>query len=184
MVSNSLQKIRTTARLISTTVLFLFVSIILNAQENDTIQNSDTTFNTSSQQKVMPVKGFPVLGATNDTLFYIYEKFGSYKPAERAEAIRERILNLVNDDFVKWDSIKTVSFGNSVDIVLGETIIMSISEADAAANNSSLSNLSDKYADIIKEALIHAKEEGSVLRLVTRIGLVLLVLGGTWLILF
>jgi len=164
-------------------VLFMVFSSVTLLAAND-YQSTDSvqiqTGNQNAQEKI----GYPVIGAANDTLFFIYEKIGSYKPEVRAENISSRILTLGEDDLLKFDSIKIFPHETNVDIILDETIIMSVSEDDAAANNTTMLALAQQYADIIKNALHEVKKEGSIIRLVTRIGLVILVLGGTWLIYF
>ncbi len=163
-------------------ILILLNSFVTRAA--NPFQESDLLQAAASSSALQPKKGYPVVGAANDTLFYIYEKIGSYKAEERAENIRKRILKLGEDELIKFDSIKTEAYENSIDIVLGETIIMSVSEADALANNEALPALASRYEAIIKSALVEAKQEGSFLRLIMRIGLVLLILGGTYLIYF
>lgn len=155
---------------------FLIFYVSVNGQTNQSVPQKDNL------AAVSEATGYPVVGAFNDTLFFIYAKSGAYKPRERAENISKRIAALSEDEFAKYDSIKTVSYENSVDIVLGETIIVSISMGDAVANGSTMEELAQKYVEVIKNTLIEAKEEHSILRLLTRIGLVILVLGGTWLI--
>lgn len=170
-------------RLAVLTAFFLLFSLIATQAANFYQTNDSLQVQTGSKES-QGKKGYPVIVAANDTLFYIYEKIGSYKPEVRAENISNRILKLGEDEFVKFDSILTVESENSVDIVLGETIILSVSQADAIANNTTIAALASQYASIIKNALIKAKKEGSVIRLITRIGLVLLVLAGSWLIYF
>ncbi len=165
-------------------VLLWIVSFHISAQPDNSDQSNDTIQIKNNEQDVETKKGFPVIGAANDTLFFIYEKIGSYQPEVRAENISERILKLAEDDLAQFDSITTFSHGTIVDIILDETIIMSVSEDDAAANNTTMLALAEQYAVIIKNALIEAKKEGSIIRLITRIGLVILVLGGTYLIYF
>lgn len=163
------------------TGFFLLLSVAIGAQTIDSINNQDSISLTDNQIAEKKI-GYPVLGATNDTLFFIYEKIGASQPKDRAESITKRISLLSEDEFAKLDSVTTVISQNFVDIVLDETIIMSVSDADAIANNTSLDLLANQYAGIIKEALVKAKDERSLLRLLTRIGLVLLVIIGTWLI--
>lgn len=163
-------------------ILFLIFFITGNAQESPVIQSNDSTSLTGNQKETNQVEGYPVTGASRDTLFYVYAKSGAYRPKERAENISKRIKTVVEDEFSKIDSIQTVTYENSVDIVLGETIIMSISTADAAANNTTILNLADRYAGSIKQSIKNAKEEHSLIRIVTRIGLIILVLAGTWLL--
>lgn len=129
-------------------------------------------------------KGYPVLGVSNDTLFYIYTKQGASTAKERAINISKKIYTLANNDFIKIDSINSVVSENTIDIVYKETIIMSISEIDALWNNQTMQELANNNIDIIKKSIIFAKEDKSLLKLIIRIGLVLLTLVSVYLIIW
>lgn len=126
------------------------------------------------------IKGQPVTGVMNDTLFYIYAKIGASTPHERAVNISGKIKNLYNNDFLKVDSIITVKSENTIDIVYGETIIMSVSETDALWNNRPAEILASNYASIIRNSIAAAKKENSLSKLLIRIGLVILILASLW----
>lgn len=132
-------------------------------------------------------KGFPVTGPLNDTLFYIYTRIGASTAFERASNITKKINSLYDDDFLKIDSLISVTADNYIDIVYGEKIIMSISETDALWNNIPMPELAETYLLLIKKSIIFAKEETSLLKILTRIGLVILIILGVslmiWLIL-
>ncbi len=128
----------------------------------------------------LTAKGYPVKGVLNDTLFFIYSRLGASKPNERAENISQRIEKLFDDDFLKVDSLIYITAENSVDIVYGEHIIMSISETDALWYNKSMKALAKEFNEAIKSSLKKAKEETSLTKLLMRIGLVIVVIGITW----
>ena len=119
--------------------------------------------------------GSPVVGILRDTLFHIYSKIGAFTPRERADNITKRIRQLYDNDFLKIDSITTVLSENTYDIVYGETIIMSISETDALWTNQSMHELALDHTSTIKKSLANARKENSLLKILMRIGLVLLV---------
>jgi small-conductance mechanosensitive channel len=121
-------------------------------------------------------KGYPVIGIYKDTLFYIYSKIGSSKPKDRAITITNKIEKLFDDDFLKMDSITYVDSDYTVDIVYGETIIMSISETDALWQNTTKLALAASYTELIKKELRAAKEENLFSNMIKRIGLILVVI--------
>ncbi len=122
------------------------------------------------------VKGFPVEGFFNDTLFLIYSRSGGFSAKERAEAISKRIKNVAKVAKFNADSLK-LSEGESVyEIVYGETILMSISDNDAIWNNSSKQELAQKNLQIISQAIQKYKKEISPVTLAKEIALALLVL--------
>ena len=125
-------------------------------------------------------KGYPVIGSMKDTLFLIYSKIGASTPKERATNISRKIVKLYEDDFLKVDSILIVKSENTFDIVYGEIIIMSISENDAIWYGKSMPELAQSFKETIKNSIVEAKNENSWLKLMARIGLVLLVMGIAW----
>ncbi len=122
------------------------------------------------------VKGFPVNGLFNDTLFLMYTKLGSFSAKDRAEAISLRINKLAGKFGYKPDSIKLSEAESSIDIVNDETIIMSVSENDALWNNTTKIELAKRYRQIIIDELLRYKSETNFLSLAKKIGLAILVL--------
>lgn len=128
------------------------------------------------------VTGYPVIGAMKDTLFLIYSKIGASTPKERAANISHKIKKLYEDDFLNTDSILVMEAENTFELVYGETILMSISENDAMWYDKSIDELTLFFRDTIKQSIIYAKKENSWLKVLERIGLVLLVIGMVWVI--
>jgi len=120
--------------------------------------------------------GYPVVGVISDTLFYVYSKIGASTPSERAASISNKIEKLYDDDFLKIDSIQISKTENTFDIVYEDVIIMSISENDALWYGKTMDNLASEYQQIIKQSIVDSKKENSILKLLSRIGLVLLVI--------
>lgn len=117
---------------------------------------------------------FAVKGFFKDTLFLIYTNSGSFSGKERAAAIETRIHGLTSQ--IGVDSIELITNENSIDLVSGDKIIMSISENDALWNNTSRQVLANEYKRTIIKALHHYKEETSLSTLLKEIGLALVVL--------
>ncbi|MGO4817774.1 mechanosensitive ion channel domain-containing protein [Flavobacterium sp. W22_SRS_FP1] len=124
----------------------------------------------------LTAKGYPVIGFFNDTLFKVYSKLGSFSAKDRADAISIRVENLSDNYSFKADSLKVAESETTVDLVYGESIIMSISENDALWNNSTKEELAKKYQILIGEAVNNYLQETSLTTLAKEIGLALLVL--------
>lgn len=124
----------------------------------------------------LTAKGYPVTGFFNDTLFKVYSKLGSFSAKDRADAISLRLKNLSDHYSFKADSLKITESETTVDLVYGESIIMSISENDALWNNSTKAELAKKYKKLISDAVIKYLKETSLTTLAKEIGLALLVL--------
>jgi small-conductance mechanosensitive channel len=129
-------------------------------------------------------KAFPVYGFFKDTLFSIYSKQGIFSAKQRAEAISSRINQLADVFGFASDSLKIIELETTIDIVNGETIIMSISENDAIWNNSSKMGLAEMYRNIIGKAVMKYQSETSIVTLAKEIGLALLVLAITGVLIF
>ncbi|SRX55521.1 Mechanosensitive channel MscK [Aequorivita sp. CIP111184] len=121
-------------------------------------------------------KGFPVSGFFNDTLFVLYTKLGSFSPKERADIISSRIKKLSDNFKFGPNSLKIEDAETSVDIVLEERIIMSVTENDALWNDISKKELAETYKEKITEAVLKYKNATSFSTLAKQIGLALLVL--------
>jgi small-conductance mechanosensitive channel len=124
----------------------------------------------------LTAKGYPVLGFFDDTLFVIYSKLGSFSTKDRAEAITQKIQELTDIYNFNADTLKLLKDDASIDIVCGESIIISITENDALWNNSSKQETAENYKEIIINAVNHYHSETSIISILKKIGLALLIL--------
>lgn len=156
-------------------VLLLFViSGCLNAQNPaENTPESDRTI----PSELTVEKGYPV-HLFADTLFYVKTRLASLTPRERAAKITERLHSLFDNDLLNPDDISLQANGIYMDIVFGETIIMSVSQRDAAFADLSNVELAGQYSEKIKQAFIDARSDRGLWKTLIRIGLVALVLGG------
>ncbi|WP_369012756.1 mechanosensitive ion channel family protein [Flavobacterium anhuiense] len=149
-------------------VLFVFS---VNAQTKN-LKTSD------KEQKTVEIKGYPV-APFKDTLFLVYHNVGSFSAKERAEYISNKIKRLYNESFFEKDSIKIVPSDVSMDIVYqNDFVIMSVLDADAKAENSTMANIANRNLAKIKSAIIYQNENYS--QLPKRIGytaLLVLIIG-------
>jgi len=122
------------------------------------------------------VKGYPVEGFFNDTLFFIYNGSGGFTVKDRAGAISLRIKNAAKKSRFNVDSMRLVEGESTIDILFDETILMSISENDALWNNLSKQELAQKNLEIINAAIKKYKSETSTAVLAKEIALAFLVI--------
>ncbi|MCO6148798.1 mechanosensitive ion channel family protein [Flavobacterium sp. NRK1] len=123
------------------------------------------------------IKGHPVKGFFNDTLFFIYSKLGSFSAHDRAAAISNRLEVLGDNYLFNTDSLKITEAENTIDLMYNESIITSISENDAIWNNTSKLQLAKTYKKIITDEITRYRKETSFKTLAKEIALALLVLG-------
>lgn len=185
--------------------LFLLSSYVAKSQTNSTVTDNesvrssilkDSLAQIEQQRKDRKLKkqeidslrrivqGFPVMINTKDTLFVVRSNIGESSPKERASNIAKKIKNLQEDDLLKIDSIVVVKSLNTHDIVYGETIIIKISVTDAIWYDKSTIDLANELSTKIKDAILEANAEHSLIKVLQRIGLVLLVLVFLWLIIW
>jgi len=173
-LESQLSKLKTTDNLQKEELLQQLKSI----EENEKRRIEDKKTRIDSLRNT--AKGYPVFGVMNDTLFLVYSKIGASTPKERAINISRKIEKLYEDDFLKTDSILVLKSENTYDIVYGEIIIVSISENDAIWYDKSMRELAQSFKETIKNSIVEAKNENSWLKLIGRIGLVLLVIAIAW----
>lgn len=108
-------------------------------------------------------KGYPV-SPFKDTLFYVYNKVGSFSAENRANAITEKIRKLHEESFFKEDSILVVPSDISQDIVYkNDFVIMSILDGDAKAENQTVTYIAKRNLNLIKKAIIFENQNNSLL---------------------
>ena len=129
-------------------------------------------------------KAYPVTGFFSDTLFLIYSKLGSFSAKDRTEAISNRVEKLGDIYGFKTERLKVEEAETTDDIVIGESIVMSVSENDAIWANKPRDELAAEYRQIIGQAVENYRAETSLATLAKEVGLALLVLLGAGLCIF
>ncbi|MEO8960564.1 MAG: mechanosensitive ion channel family protein [Ginsengibacter sp.] len=124
----------------------------------------------------LTAKAYPVLGFFKDTLFYIYNKSGSFSAEDRANAISQRIKPLSEYFRFSPDSINIVTSDVSTDLVFKHNIIISISDDDALWNNGTRNELAVNYQKIIGNEVLKYRSAISFKTLSKDIALALLVI--------
>jgi small-conductance mechanosensitive channel len=124
------------------------------------------------------IKGFPVVPFPHDTLFYLFNKVGSFTPQERAQAVGKRIKKLADDFIFHPDSMKLVATDQSIDITYNELILVSITETDALWLNTAAEKLAADYKTLIINSVIAYHKETSLKTILIKVGFALLIIAG------
>jgi small-conductance mechanosensitive channel len=95
------------------------------------------------------------------TLFYVRERALSFTPEDRARAIARKLDKLSRDPFVRPGAVSIVDSDTTTEIVVGDVVIMSITDSDARAEGRSRQELAREYSQKIKEALEKHREDYS-----------------------
>ncbi|GBD32088.1 Small-conductance mechanosensitive channel [bacterium HR33] len=106
-------------------------------------------------QQVQPA-GAPVV-VRGDTLFRLTGTLGPFTPEERAAALAQRIDRLARDPLAKAADVVIVDTAGVTDIKLGDVVVMTVTERDAAEMGTTRQNLAAQWAAII-QAVIRSYE--------------------------
>jgi small-conductance mechanosensitive channel len=96
--------------------------------------------------------GVPVV-LGGDTLFYLYSPLGPYATAQRAESTRDRLLDAARNPFLRRDSLTVVEAEGRSDVMLGEQVLTTVTEGDAAAEGLTREEVAHARAAAITSAL-------------------------------
>ncbi|PVX44798.1 mechanosensitive ion channel-like protein [Flavobacterium sp. 103] len=167
---------------IKTTLLYLFLgsSILLFSQTQKSSNSNLDKSKTGSvilYQNLPSLKGYPI-APFRDTLFFVYNRIGSFNAENRANAITSRIVLLYKDPFFKKDSLRLSKSDFGVDIVYNsDFVVMSVTDLDGKTIGTSNFALAQRNLAIIQKTVLFQKENNAVESLLKRIGLVLLLIG-------
>lgn len=155
-------------------VALMAVGFVVSSQAQETSQVAENQPGEVSVETGYPVHLF------SDTLFYVHSRLASLSPNERAANISARLHKVFDNDYINAEDFVLQANGHYMDIICGETVIMSISEDDAGRAGVTNVDLAGQYINKMKESFVNAREDRSLLKTLIRSGLVLLVLGGIY----
>jgi len=134
-------------------LLMLLTPAALSAQPDSLKQKPQT-------DSLAKTTGFPVAPFHN-TLFLIYNRQGSFTPAERAEAISNRISKLSDDISFDPDSLVVIPSELSADVLYNDNILISVTDKDALAQNTTKQKLAANLRSVIAVAITNYQHETS-----------------------
>ncbi len=160
----------------------LFLIIVINLLGFTAVftQNSVNTVETPTQES-RHYEAVPLI-YNADTLFYIHTNLVSLTPEERVHNIGIRLKKIFNEGLFLTHEINTFQNGIYMDIACDDVIIMSLSQEDAESQAMPVEELAEIYVERIEKSLQKAHLERNLLTTLMRIGLVLLVAIGFWVI--
>jgi small-conductance mechanosensitive channel len=106
-------------------------------------------------------EGSPVM-VNGQTLFLVRKRVFSFSPEDRARAIEGRIRKLASGTEAGIRQITTVDAETTTEIVSGETVIMTVTDADAAAAGKPRAELANEYAQAIQSAAQSLRQQTSI----------------------
>ena len=125
--------------------------------------------------------GAPII--VNDReLFRLHTRVGSITASERAALVSDRISQLANNPFIGDLDVSVIDVQGATDIVVGEEILITVSETDATVEGSSRQELAQEWATLIQAAIAEGQAGSSTQALAAGVGITLFVLLGLVLI--
>ena len=127
------------------------------------------------QATPVAIEGAPVI-VNEQELFRLQARVGSVTPTERAALVSDRISRLANNPFSGELIVIVVDTESSTDIVVGDQVLVTVSNADAAAVGRDRSELAQEWAAIIQTAINEGQQGVSIQALTAGLGITLAVL--------
>ncbi len=118
------------------------------------------------------------------TLFFVQERILSFTPEDRARAIAERLERLYKDPLSSLEPVNLEEGESTTDLVIGDRVIMSVTERDARAAGRSRQELAAEYAGVIESTLQELHKQYSLTSLMLGALYTLLTLAAVAVILF
>ena len=152
------------------------IQLLINNEKNTpSITNSSTTNEKEIEKLRNKMRGRPIV-FEKDTLYYLYTSYGPYDIDTRLKYVEEKLKELYNDPYFVADSIKIKPAGDYLSVMYNDKTITGISMVDALWENSSQTELAQRYANIIKNTIVKYKEQNSLKSVLIRLAELLLVL--------
>jgi hypothetical protein len=95
------------------------------------------------------------------TLFTIQTSLGPFAPRERADHARARLANVTRDLTAAVDQISVVDQATTTGVVLGDRVLLALTDADAQSAGKSRTALANSYIAVIRAAVSSARSEYS-----------------------
>ncbi|PKN35383.1 MAG: mechanosensitive ion channel protein [Deltaproteobacteria bacterium HGW-Deltaproteobacteria-19] len=138
-------------------VIFLAASVFSFAGE---VQAAKAGKKEQKKEAPAPPEKVPVRFEDRD-LFFITSRILSLSPKDRAEIISKKIRKVAKDPFIEPSGIATVPQETGVDIVAGDIILMTVTEADARQAGIPVATLALENAGSIRKALTEYRQATS-----------------------
>ncbi|MFW0736380.1 mechanosensitive ion channel family protein [Flavobacterium sp. T12S277] len=143
--------------------ILCFLTVFITLFSSLAFAQKDSSQTPKIAVKEVKPKGYPVK-PFKDTLFYVYNKVGSFSPESRANAITEKIKKLYEDSFFVADSIALVPSDISQDIFYNnDFVIMSVLDVDGKAENQTADFIAKRNLNLIKRAIVYQNDNYSML---------------------
>lgn len=121
------------------------------------------------------IEGAPVV-VNGQELFRLQTRVGSITATDRAALVADHISRLANNPFTGELTVTVVDTENTTDIVIGDQVLVSVSDADAVAEGRERQELAQEWAALIQTAVAEGQNSVGVSALGAGLGITLAVL--------
>ena len=115
----------------------------------------------SSSSDSSNFSGAPVV-VDSDTLFFVSARMLSFSPEDRARTINDKLRRIIADRSISPDSITVQETEAGSEIIAGDVIIMTLTEADASSAQMDRLQLSQKILSRIRSTVITVRGQNSI----------------------
>jgi len=99
------------------------------------------------------------VGLDGKTLFFVRERVMSFTPEDRAGAIRRKLDIFLKDPLSRPETITVMEGETSSEIVADDTVLMTVTDRDAAAEGKPRAELAKEYAESLRSAVrVHIED--------------------------
>lgn len=146
---------------------------------NDSLRIAERKARVDSLREITP--GAPLV-ISGDTLLVLYARKGGMLAENRVADAKEEILSIGKSLTLFLDSIYVYEGEFSSDVMVGDRVVLSLTETDGLWQNTTRQELAQKYSDIVKEKIIELHEEYGLKQKMKGLGMVVLILLAQWLL--
>jgi len=118
--------------------------------------------------EITPLPGVPV-EVGGQIIFYVRQRVGSLSPTERAALIQDRINQLATNPFAPQVELTLVESSEGTDIMAGEQILLTVTNADAAALDMEREEAAQIAAGLIQSVIVETRQQYSLQARIVRI---------------
>ena len=102
---------------------------------------------------------FAIVVLGGEELFSIQRGVGAFSPQDRAQAITKRLIDVAEDASINAPDIQVKGQGDTLNVVLRDRILVTVTAADAAAADQPQAILVENYRDVVRKAVLQYREE-------------------------
>lgn len=144
--------------------ILLFLTGAVTSVQAGTHPQDETPLPTPSPEdqdlEITPLPGAPV-EVGGKVIFYVRQRIGSLTPAERAALIGDRINQLATNPFAPPVELSLVESSEGIDVMAGEQILLTVTNADAAAVGMDREEAAQEVAGLIQVAIETTRQQNT-----------------------